>query len=495
MVLHRNSVPRFLHTLCLLLLAMVCCELAHGSESPTPPKNDNGRKTFSPIAMKDLPDFTKDVETVVTKTGRVHTNGLVSTINYKGFKTPKLAMDEDEIKLSKQVTGFRKDLELSVLWQPGKAPLAVVLLGFYQKKDHKLARAWQAYLYASGCHVLTFDSIFRHETNAALGHGVAGNLRQDAKAVLKLLGRFLEYQGEDVSTKPRERITSIRLLGTSYGGIVALNLFRCPESKAFPIDRTLILSTPIRTLTAARQLDRFVREDRPRFEFYLLKLIDGYTPEKPEPASWEESLMRAGIAYEFQGDLEDAVKENEKLYLKGLLDEFKKRENEPAMKSRYKNLIRAMKARHKQQLKDLERQFGDDEASKKAFKKAKKDMKVQQEIEKNAIEKKMSDPEDWSFSDFVSHMTGPYWDKKATDIWSQADLEPLLKDTPSFVQAVITADDPLNLPEELKAIRGSIPEPKLLVLPHGGHLGYAGTKWIRALIVKFFKPDPKVDNK
>ncbi len=449
------------------------------------------------ISLESLPDYSEDVEATVTKHGRVHVNGLVSTINYKRFKKVEPAQKECKIKLRKEETGFRRDIELSVFWQPHKAPLAVLLLGFYQQKDQKLARAWQTYLYASGCHVLTFDSIFRHETNAVLGYGVAGNMTEDAKAVIRLIQQFLEYRGAKKDFNEGhpvcDRIEGIRLLGTSYGGIVALNLYKCAQAKEWPIDRILVLSAPVRTHTAALRLDRFQREDRPRYEIYLLKLIDGYTPERDQPADWEESLMRAGIAYEFQGVLENAVKENEKLYLEGLLNEFKKQEEDAASKSKCETQVSAMNKRHQQELEDLREQFRNERCSeahneplKEKQKKAEKELEIKQQIEKNDVEKRMSKPSDWNFTDFVNHMTSPYWELAPEAIWAQANLEDLLKDSPPFVQAIVTEDDPLNDPEELKALKEAIPAPKLIVLPHGGHLGYTGAKWIRAAIEQFF---------
>ncbi len=465
---------------------------------PEAPKKDEEASGFKPIGLSDLPDFKQDVEEKVTKSGKVHTNGLVSTINYKAFKLPHIGAKEIKVELSRENTGFRDDLPLTLYLQPQKAPLAVILLGFYQERDHKLARAWQAYLYDAGCHVAVFDSIFRHEMNMAIGHGVSGNMDADTKAVAQITNALLEHRGRELGGRLlKSRITNVRILGTSYGGILALNLLDRPEAKAWAVDRVLVLSAPIRTHTSAKRLDYSMRMDLPRYKLWLLKLLDGYTPKSYPPAKWEESLMRAGLAYDFQGNLEEAVESYEKMYLKGLFKEFKKLEEAPGVKSRFKAQERAMKQRHKNEMKDLKEKYKRLVAEKpldeikardheRKYRRAKKELKVKHEIETNDLEKRLSDPERWSFSDFVDHMTSPYWSLKSEELWAKGNLGELLEGTPDFVQAVITADDPLNDPSEFEAFRKQFSEPKLVVLPKGGHLGYAGTKWIRAMILKFF---------
>ena len=57
---------------------------------------------------------------------------------------------------------------------------------------------------------------------------------------------------------------------------------------------------------------------------------------------------------------------------------------------------------------------------------------LEQEIEKNDLEKKMSDAEDWAFADFVKYMTCPYWKLKLKDVLARGELALLLKDTPEF---------------------------------------------------------------
>ena len=63
-----------------------------------------------------------------------------------------------------------------------------------------------------------------------------------------------------------------------------------------------------------------------------------------------------------------------------------------------------------------------------------------------------------------------------------------MEGTPPWVQVVVADDDPLNLPSELISLKERVKEPQLLVLPHGGHLGFGGTKWVAALLANYFKP-------
>jgi predicted alpha/beta-fold hydrolase len=64
----------------------------------------------------------------------------------------------------------------------------------------------------------------------------------------------------------------------------------------------------------------------------------------------------------------------------------------------------------------------------------------------------------------------------------------LLGEAPAFTQVVVAADDPLSRPEEIRALQQHFPEPRVLVLPHGGHQGYSGTRWLKSLLTQTFKP-------
>jgi len=455
----------------------------------TPPKDPP--PPFVLIELKDLPDFKKDVEQKCSKSGKVHVDGLVSTINFEEYKAPA-SVSEEKFEFEPHVSGFKEKIKLHVLRQPHPAPLAITLLGFYGKSDQKLARTWHAYLYEAGCHVVSFDSVFREGFNKSLGHGVPGNLSEEAKVVAKFIDLILDYRGKAGASPPlRQQTTSVRLLGTSYGGSLALHLLKLPQTKTWPIDRALLLSPPIKMLTAVQQVDTFQRLDLCRFdEISLAELMGGYTPKNDAPTERERALMRAGIAYGFYGNLKGLVNHCDKQYLPGTLLRFKALELAKQWEAKFKTDEAHMKARHEGEMKSFENEHSAlkaDPAKKDEYKEKKKDREGRHKVEANDLKRHLSDAEYWTFKDYVENLVAPYWKAKPDDIWAQGDLETLLKDAPPFVQAVITADDPLNKPDEFAHFQTRIPSPKALVLPHGGHVGYAGTAWIHALLVQYFK--------
>jgi predicted alpha/beta-fold hydrolase len=192
--------------------------------------------------------------------------------------------------------------------------------------------------------------------------------------------------------------------------------------------------------STAELVDQFKRVDLPKYEGDLMKLLDGYTPKNDMPSEKEEGLVRAGIAYIFYKGLKDVVKESEKRYMKGYRDKLKEEE------------------------KRIEKETGREPRP------------------------KMSEFKNWSFDDFVNRMAAPYWKISPDELWSYGDLAPLMDTAPAFTQVVISADDPLAKPEDIEALKQRFPEPKLIVLPHGGHMGFCGTKWLKTLIWKTFKP-------
>lgn len=395
---------------------------------------------FKPVPLSDLPDFKAELEERVTKSGLVHTNGYISTVNTEEFPTEGLD-DRYKIKLRKDRTGFREDFKVYAKWQPDRAPLAVIVVGIFGQADDKLGQHWQRLLYEAGCHVVCADSMFRYDSTKRTGQGVPGNPKAEAEVLAKIVEAVMDYRGDNGKLEPvRSRVSSVRLLGTSYGGVVALHLARTEAAQKWPIDRCLVLSAPVNMHSTAKIVDHFVKEDRPKFELSLAKLMGGYTPDKDQPSAKEESLIRAGIAYSFQEGLGDVVKESEKRYMKGYRDQLKAEEAAAQNRS------------------------GQPPA------------------------KKLSEWENWSFDDFVDLMAAPYWKTTPEEIWKRGDLATTLADAPAFAQVVVAADDPLNKPEDLATLKTKYGEPRLIVLPHGGHLGYCGTNWLKALISKTFKP-------
>src|ERR1043165_3016387 len=184
---------------------------------------------FKPVTMKDLPDFQQDMEAHCTKSGKCNACGLLCTINFDQFEQRKL-QNERKMIVPRANTEFREDIEVRTFWQPGKAPLAVTLLGFGQASDDRNARAWQYDLYHAGNHVLSFDSLIRNNMNRAIGHGVAGNILEEGRLTARIIHAFLATRDPLTGEAIRDRVTSVRLLGASYGGNVALQTLREPSS-------------------------------------------------------------------------------------------------------------------------------------------------------------------------------------------------------------------------------------------------------------------------
>ena len=399
----------------------------------------NAADGFQPIPQSELPDFNAELEQKVTKSGRVHLSGYMATVNVMEFSAESLEGTR-EIKLKKDLTGFREDFKVRAKWHEGSAPLTVILLGVYGKANGKLGKHWQKLAYRFGSHVMCFDSIFRHDVNKRTLHGIPGNLKAEAKTIAKIVNLALD-QREDKEGQPfRSKVTSVRLIGTSYGGTLALHLVQTEEAKSWPVDRCLAISPPPSMRSTAELVEQFRQVDLPKYGGDLMKLLDGYTPKNDMPSEKEEGLVRAGIAYVFNNGLKNVVKESEKRYMEGYRDQLKKEE------------------------KRIEEETG------------------------HEPKPKMSDFKNWSFDDFVNRMAAPYWKVSADELWSYGDLEPLLDAAPAFAQVVICADDPMAKPEDIQALKARFSEPRLIVLPHGGHMGYCGTKWIKSLIWQTVRP-------
>lgn len=502
------------------ILGVAVCLLVPGSVrcAETKPQTDGGAISFvSPIALPDVAGFTlptvddpplfkDEVEQKATKSGKVHANGLVATINYEEFEEPKVN-GEEQLVLAKRETGFLDDFRVRCLWQRKPvivahnsegartvyhvkpAPLAVLLLGFSQESNDKLARTWMAYLYEAGCHVLTFDSVIRKNVNEVLGHGVAGHFAKEGEIIARIVDSVLAQKADDgTGAKIRERVQSVRFLGTSYGGVLALHALRQPQAKTWPVDRVLVLSVPVSMKTAAQRLTFFNREDRPKFGPSFLKLLGGYTPKQDQPDEREESLMRAGMAYVFHGDLAKLVKSSDERYMPGTLERYKALEEAPAVAAKLKQRMELLEKIHDKEMDELTKKYdGIKEQKRDEYDIEKQALKDKHKVERTECERRLANPDDWTFEDYVNNLLAVYWRMDLPSLYRSGDLDLLMAGAPNFVQAVVATDDPLNDPKELEALKQKVQAPSLLVLPHGGHLGYAGTQWVKAYILRFFK--------
>lgn len=358
-------------------------------------------------------------------------NGLYATVTALTCLEDPKALNDTKLKLSK-IPGFKKDLEVRVMWQREPAPLAVVLLGLGTRSRSIMARTFESYLYEAGYHVLTFDSPFLPAFSDRSRHGVAGNIVAEATLVANIIDAAVK------SKQAKGMVTRVGIVGASYGGILALNIAKLAKEGKVAVQPAAVLaiSPPSSMRTAAARLDQWWAEDR--WSYKLADLYSDLAEHKPvpqgQPIPFPDDEMRAGISAAFRLDLKEVVNFNDSFYKMGLLPK---------------------------------------EAA-------------------NDDEYRRDWAETWTFTKFIEKMTYPYWNKNDNvssidELWDAGDLRKLLPQCPDTVRVVLAADDPLNDPSEFEQLRSAIPSSTLKVLPNGGHMGYLGTKWAKARIQKLFE--------
>jgi len=438
---------------------------------------------FKPVTMADLPDFKQDMEVHCTKSGKCNACGLLCTINFDQFERRKL-QNERRVIIPKANTEFKDDIEVRMFWQQGKAPLAVTLLGFGMASEDRNAQAWQSDLYRAGNHVLSFDSLIRNNMNRAIGQGVAGNILEEGRLTARIIHAFLSTRDPETGGTYRDRVSSVRLLGASYGGNIALQTMREPSSVIWPLDRVLIISTPVDFQNTTVLFDKYYREDRSRFgKLSLARLIHGFTPDADDPSEKELSLMRAGIGYSFHGDFASIAKDNMDRYMPTLKPRLKGFADSPEFDNHRKHQLELLKANYdsyKITLQEMRAQLGNSE-----YNALKDDSEARYNNQREYIKNKLDDVSHWSFKTYFTLLCQPFWEANG-DYSDYGRLKKLLNGAPNFVQVVIAEDDPLNDPDDLEALKKTIKEPQLLTIPHGGHLGFTGTRWFQTLMAKFF---------
>ena len=178
-------------------------------------------------------------------------------------------------------------------------------------------------------------------------------------------------------------------------------------------------------------MDQYKRKDKDRWQIAdLIQLRKGFRPKRPVPTPDEASLMRAGIGYVFHGDLVTLARSNMERYRKEL----------------------PRKIRDMMKEDDWQVAIGS-----------------------------------WNFHHYIFQLGRPYWKLQRGQVLPTS-LSLLLKGAPNFVQAFGSVDDPLCNPETLQRVSKELGSPRMVLMPNGGHLGYTGTKWVRTLIHKYFKP-------
>ena len=447
------------------------------------PPMDIPNNSFKPIMLSDLPPFDADMEKHCTKSGKCTACGLLCTINFDQFESRKL-QNERKVIIPKANTEFKEDIEVRTFWQPGKAPLAVTLLGFGMASNDRNAQAWQYDLYKAGNHVLSFDSLIRNNMNRATGHGVAGNILEEGRLTARIIHAFLATRDPETGGTYRDRVSCVRLFGASYGGNIALQTMREPSSTIWPLDRVLIISTPVDFTNTTHLFDKYFREDRSRFgKLSLARMIHGFTPDNDDPNEKELSLMRAGIGYSFHGDFVSIAKDNIERYMPQLSSKLKNMAESSEFDAHRRQQLEYLKAdteSYKSILQETRQQLGEKE-----YNNLKSDAEARYNNQRDYIRYKIDDLSHWSFKTYFNLLCNPFWEVNG-DSSDYGRLAKLMNGAPNFVQIVIAEDDPLNDPDDLDKLKAVLKEPQMLVIPHGGHLGFTGTRWFQALMGKFF---------
>ncbi len=145
----------------------------------------------------------------------------------------------------------RRGLGYGVAFQPGPAPLVVLVAGTGGAFNSRTTRILARGLLAGGFHVLGLSSpSFGNFQTTASETGVPGRLAHDAAD----LHRALEWILPEVER--RIRITGLHLAGYSLGASHAAHLARlAPERGRFHFERVLLLNPPKSVFSSLRIVD------------------------------------------------------------------------------------------------------------------------------------------------------------------------------------------------------------------------------------------------
>jgi pimeloyl-ACP methyl ester carboxylesterase len=195
---------------------------------------------------------------------------------------------------------------------PFNAPVAVLLPGLNSLCEDNWVRYWRQLMWASGCHVLSFDSVYMPEVGDKSLHGVAGNLEREAEVVDRIIHKFCEDRGL--------KSNRVYVVGVSYGALIALNMLvptRADAQRHSGIDRVLALCPPVRMRDTAEILDGyFLKEYREIEESWrdYGPQFKAYEPLKGHEYRLSERTTKGIIAHEFREALREVVSHNDKLY-------------------------------------------------------------------------------------------------------------------------------------------------------------------------------------
>ena len=364
-----------------------------------------------------------------------YTNGLYATL--AGFlAAPDVDLKSRQHEINLNVPSFKRQVPVKAVIQNSPAPLVVILLGIDGKADSRLGKLWASWYANAGYHVLTFDSTFLPGFVKISGHGVTGNLVAESERVDEIIAAFL------AEPRMKNNVTKVGVVGMSYGGIQALVLGQMAQQGRlhFKLEGLQSYSPPINLQHSGELIDRWYSEDR--WNYTLAELATKIGNHKPvsanAPVPFSDSEMRAGIAAAFHLGMAVVIMKNNEEYKLNLLprgDTFD-------------------------------------------------DQYVQFDYAAT-----------WGFQKFLADMAYPYWQRKLnlkglSDFIDPITLGHLIQNQPSYLQVVVSADDPINVPSDLSEIKAHAGL-SLTVLPRGGHLGYVNDPWTKAKLMTLFLPESR----
>ena len=356
-------------------------------------------------------------------------DGLYSTVTAMNtFWVPEKLPGQKKLKL--KVPGFKKEMPVHAILKDYNAPLVVVLMGVDGKVDGPWGGLFQYWYSEAGYHVLTFDGTFAPAYADICGQGVVGNFDAEADQVAAIIDAYVKLP------EVRQKVTRVGVIGMSFGGTQALLLAAKDKAGKLPFELSgcLALSPLVSLRTAARTVDRFFDEDR--WDTTMIELAERFGPHVPvaegQPIPFKATEMRAAIGFVFRDGLTDVVERNDRAYRLGILPDTWSGENRGSF------------------------------------------------------------AEATGFERFMETYTFPYWKKKGTvrsadELWDMAELSKLLPRLPAYADAVVAANDPFTISEDLAAAQAADANKCLTVLPVGGHLGFIAADWTLVKALHLFK--------
>jgi predicted alpha/beta-fold hydrolase len=360
-----------------------------------------------------------------------YNDGLYSTIvTMLSIGAPEI---KEQKKVKLEIEGWKKKFEVRAILQDKPAPLVVVLVGVDGKADTPMGRLLPYWLnHYLHYNVLSFDSTFRPNFEDCSRHGVSGCVPADAQAITQVIDAFLK------SKEVQGKVTKIGIAGYSLGALQTVALAQMAVQKKLPFELSgaVAISPPVKLKSTALILDDMYNKDRWKYTMVDMgKVFMTHEPvEAGEKIPFEPDFMRAGIGFLIREEFTEIVDKNDSIFrLNQLPDEQK----DPTV---------------------------------------------------NRIEHARA----WGFQKFVEVMSFPYWKEKGAykdvdSFWQASDLLKLMDGAPPYLRVIVAEDDPFNALEDVAELKAKGDPKRLVLIPHGGHMGFIGSAFTFGHLVQMFR--------